>query len=75
MGKVKDAKCAWQPLDLTDLEYSQELWVAIHDTDERNHQIAMDIWEENGLDLSRNVAANLLPLLGWADRACRMLVS
>ncbi|KDQ56445.1 hypothetical protein JAAARDRAFT_36597 [Jaapia argillacea MUCL 33604] len=42
---------ALQPFDLTDLDWSPELWVAIHDDDEQNSRLAQNVWEENGLDV------------------------
>lgn len=56
--------CA-QPLDLTELEFPANLWIASHDTDARNRQLAVDIWEENGLDVpEEGFLSQLLPFLG-----------
>ncbi|KAI6043543.1 armadillo-type protein, partial [Pisolithus marmoratus] len=38
------------PLDLTDLDWSPELWIACHDEDARNAHLANHVWEDNGLD-------------------------
>lgn len=53
-----------QPLDLTDMDYSNELWIAVQDTDERNAQLALRIWDDNGLDVKEDVLPQLLGSLG-----------
>lgn len=54
---------ALQPLDLTDIEFCVELWVACHDDDEENARLANKAWEDNGLDIPATYASALLPLL------------
>ncbi|KAH6885450.1 translational activator GCN1, partial [Coprinopsis sp. MPI-PUGE-AT-0042] len=40
-----------QPFDLTELDWSPELWIAYHDEDdEQNANLAQRLWEENGHD-------------------------
>ncbi|EIN06629.1 ARM repeat-containing protein [Punctularia strigosozonata HHB-11173 SS5] len=51
-----------QPFDLTDLEWSPELWVAVHDEDEQNARLAQHLWEDNGLDVPETF---LPPLLNY----------
>ncbi|KZT22524.1 ARM repeat-containing protein [Neolentinus lepideus HHB14362 ss-1] len=55
---------ALQPFDLTDLEWSIELWIAMHDSDEQNARLARTIWEDNGLDVPEAFSAPLLAYLG-----------
>lgn len=60
-----------QPLDLTEWDYSDELWIVTRDTDERNARLALTIWEDNGLDVKDESVAALIPFLrklstGWA---------
>ncbi|KAJ7504446.1 armadillo-type protein [Mycena galericulata] len=55
---------ALQPFDLTDLDWSPELWVACHDDDEQNGRLARHVWEDNGLDVPEAFLAQLLPFLG-----------
>ncbi|KAJ3552008.1 hypothetical protein NM688_g4384 [Phlebia brevispora] len=43
-----------QPFDLTDLDWSVELWIASHDEDEQNARLAGHLWEDNGLDVPEN---------------------
>ncbi|GAK66330.1 ARM repeat-containing protein [Moesziomyces antarcticus] len=54
---------AIQPLDLTDLEFPVELWLACHDEDEENARLAEKAWEENGLDVPESFADPLITLL------------
>ncbi|KAJ7720581.1 armadillo-type protein [Mycena maculata] len=53
-----------QPFDLTDLDWSPELWVACHDDDEQNGRLARHVWEDNGLDVPEVFLAHLVPFLG-----------
>lgn len=55
---------ASQPFDLTDMDWSSELWVACHDDDEQNARLAHHLWEDNGLDVSETFLDDLLPFLG-----------
>ena len=53
-----------QPFDLTDLDWSVELWLACHDEDEQNARLATQLWEENGFDVSEKFCSDLMALLG-----------
>lgn len=50
--------------DLTDLDWSPELWLACHDDDDQNSRLAHHIWEDNGLDVPDNYLHDLLQLHG-----------
>ncbi|KAI0710312.1 ARM repeat-containing protein [Cerioporus squamosus] len=54
---------ALQPFDLTDFDWSPELWIAYHDEDEQNARLANHIWEDNGLDVPETFFQDLLPYL------------
>ncbi|KAG8875312.1 translational activator of GCN4 [Tulasnella sp. 331] len=54
---------AMQPFDITDLDWSPELWLACHDDDEHNSQLANQIWDDNGLDVVESYGRDLLPFL------------
>ena len=56
--------CYMQPFDLTDLDWSPELWIAIHDNDEQNARLAQHVWEDNGLDVPEPYLQHLLSFLG-----------
>ncbi|KAF7309756.1 TOG domain-containing protein [Mycena indigotica] len=53
-----------QPFDLTDLDWSPELWAACHDEDEQNTRLARHIWDDNGLDIPESFLPELLAMLG-----------
>ncbi|KAI0757516.1 ARM repeat-containing protein [Daedaleopsis nitida] len=52
---------ALQPFDLTDYDWSPELWIACHDEDEQNARLANHLWEDNGLDVAETFLRDLLP--------------
>ncbi|KAF7968614.1 hypothetical protein HWV62_30003 [Athelia sp. TMB] len=60
-----------QPFDLTDLDWSTELWIASHDDDEQNARLAQHVWEDNGLDVSDTYLDHLLPFLDHANEYVR----
>jgi hypothetical protein len=55
---------ALQPVDLTELDYSVELWIATHDADEQNANLASHLWEDNGLDIPETYLDGLVRFLG-----------
>lgn len=46
------------------MDYSVELWIATHDTDEQNANLALHLWEDNGLDIPEDYLSDLLTYLG-----------
>jgi hypothetical protein len=52
-----------QPLDLTELDFPTALWIACHDVDERNAELALTLWQENGLDVPEHFLSSLIPHL------------
>ncbi|PWN28930.1 ARM repeat-containing protein [Jaminaea rosea] len=55
---------AIQSLDLSELEYSSELWLACHDPlDTENARLALKAWEDNGLDVPEEFGSTLIPYL------------
>lgn len=63
---------ALTPVDITDFDYLEELWIAMHDDDEQNANLASHIWEDNGLDLPENYLASLLAYLCHDSAAVRL---
>lgn len=53
-----------QSLDLTELDWSPELWISCYDGDNQNTRIAKHIWEDNGLDVPETFFDVLRPFLG-----------
>lgn len=60
-----------QPLDLTDLDWSPETWLAYHDDDEHNARLAQHVWEDNGLDVPEAFLDQLLDYLGHDNASVR----
>ncbi|GAP85739.1 putative translational activator GCN1 [Rosellinia necatrix] len=54
-------------VDLSDIEFSEELWIACHDDIEENQDLGQEIWEESGFELSEEVPVKMLPYLGGKD--------
>ncbi|KDN49927.1 ARM repeat-containing protein [Tilletiaria anomala UBC 951] len=54
---------ALQSLDLLDLGFPRELWVACHDSDEENRRLALRAWSENELELPEHYHMHLITLL------------
>jgi hypothetical protein len=49
------------------LDYSEELWIAAHDEDEQNANLANHVWDDNGLDIPETYLNTLLRYLGQYD--------
>ncbi|KAI7966942.1 hypothetical protein MJO29_000219 [Puccinia striiformis f. sp. tritici] len=62
---------AAQPLDMTDVGWSLELWIVCHDEDERNANLASDLWLENGLQTPESCLKSLLEFLEHNAQAIR----
>ena len=58
-------------LDLNDFKFSEEIWLACHDDDEENVDLARTIWDDTELELSAGVATQLLPYLDSLDKQLR----
>lgn len=58
-------------IDLTDLEFSEEIWLACHDDVEENIELARAIWDENGLEPEEDSALKTLPYLESTDKQLR----
>ncbi|THH11230.1 hypothetical protein EW146_g8121, partial [Bondarzewia mesenterica] len=66
---------ALQPFDLTDLDLSPELFIAVHDSDQQNSRLARHIWEDNGLDVPQLYLQSLLRFLEHENAYVRTSVS
>ncbi|KAF2257769.1 ARM repeat-containing protein [Lojkania enalia] len=58
-------------LDLNDMIFSEEIWLACHDDVQENVELARAIWEENDLQLNANVAAQIVHFLDSLDKPLR----
>ncbi|KAK6065981.1 eIF-2-alpha kinase activator GCN1 [Seiridium cupressi] len=58
-------------VDLSELDFSEEIWIACHDDSEENAEIGNEIWEESEFRLSKDVPFKLLPYLESQDPQLR----
>ncbi|KAI1262663.1 ARM repeat-containing protein [Xylariaceae sp. FL1019] len=58
-------------VDLSDLDFSEELWIACHDDAEENAEIGRDIWEESDFKIAKGESIRLLPYLESKDAQLR----
>ncbi|KZM25341.1 translational activator of GCN4 [Ascochyta rabiei] len=58
-------------LDMNDLKFSEEIFIASHDDDEENVELAKTIWDDNELQLSADAGAKMLPYLESLDKQLR----
>ncbi|KAH7056386.1 armadillo-type protein [Linnemannia elongata] len=52
---------ALEPLELTIIDFSRELWTACYDEDTTNAKLAFELWEDNGMEVEPTYADALLP--------------
>ncbi|KAI1178029.1 armadillo-type protein [Nemania sp. FL0916] len=58
-------------VDLTDIDFSEELWIACHDDIEENRELGQEIWEESSFEVSEAVSIKLLPYIERKDSQLR----
>ena len=59
-------------IDLTDLDFSKEVWLACHDEDEEIAETALAVWEDNGLDTEENLVFEMPQYLRSPHRPIRL---
>jgi hypothetical protein len=62
-------------LDLTEIDFSRELWVACHDEDENNAKLASVLWKDNGMDVEPCYALELIPLITQDEKYVQVAAS
>ena len=62
-------------IDLTDMDFCEQLWLASHDDSEENAGLARAVWEENALDAEASNASLIIPYLASNDRSLRSSAS
>ena len=62
-------------LDLEDGTFCAEIWLASHEDDEENADIARTIWAENSLKTQKESAFEIIPYLDSRDAALRRAAS
>ncbi|KAK0766272.1 hypothetical protein N5P37_001164 [Trichoderma harzianum] len=58
-------------IDMSELGYSSEIWLASHDDIEENQELGMEIWEESGFKLNAEVPLLMVPFLNSKDGQLR----
>ncbi|KAM7223050.1 translational activator GCN1 [Rhypophila decipiens] len=58
-------------VDMSDLETSEEIWLACHDDEEENVDLGRDIWDESGFQVSQDLLFEILPYLESSDAQLR----
>jgi hypothetical protein len=58
-------------VDMSELEYSDEIWLASHDDLNENSEIGKEIWEESGFTITAETAGRMLPFLESKDAQLR----
>ena len=62
-------------IDLTDLDFSEEIWLASHDDLDENVELGRAIWQENALEVAGTDALKMIPYLANPDRQLRRAAS
>ncbi|CAG9949575.1 unnamed protein product [Clonostachys rosea f. rosea IK726] len=58
-------------VDMSEFGYSDEIWLACHDDEEENQEIAREIWVESGVQVGPDVPERMLPFLESKDAQLR----
>ncbi|KAL5604301.1 hypothetical protein BROUX41_002274 [Berkeleyomyces rouxiae] len=58
-------------VDMSELDFSSEIWIAAHDDDNENKELGFEIWVESGFKLTDDVPQKMLPFLESKDYQLR----
>jgi hypothetical protein len=58
-------------IDMSELGYSDEIWIAAHDDEEENQDLGREIWEESGFEVTPEVPLKMVPFLESKDGQLR----
>lgn len=58
-------------VDMSELQYSAEIWLACHDDLEENRELGREIWEESNFSIKEPAIATLVPHLESKDAQLR----
>ncbi|KAF5004352.1 hypothetical protein FDECE_9156 [Fusarium decemcellulare] len=58
-------------VDMSELGYSDEIWLASHDDEEENQDLGREIWEESGFEVTVEVPLKMLPFVESKDAQLR----
>ncbi|KAL8356249.1 hypothetical protein RB601_001522 [Gaeumannomyces tritici] len=62
-------------VDMSELEFSEEIWLACHEDNVENVDLGREIWEESGFETSAEVPTKMLPYLENKDGQLRRAAS
>lgn len=62
-------------VDMSELEFSEEIWLACHEDNVENVDLGREIWEESGFEISEEVPTKMLPYLESKDGQLRRAAS
>ncbi|CAG8952268.1 hypothetical protein HYFRA_00001008 [Hymenoscyphus fraxineus] len=58
-------------IDMSDLDFSEEIWLACHDDVDENVELGREIWEESGFEISTESPTRMLSYLNSLDKQLR----
>ena len=58
-------------IDMSELDFSEEIWLACHDDVEENVELGREIWEESAFEISEDSPFKMLPYLESVDKQLR----
>lgn len=58
-------------IDMSDFDYSDEIWLACHDDEEENQDLGREIWVECRVEVGHDVPERMLPFLESKDGQLR----
>ncbi|KAL3953039.1 hypothetical protein ACCO45_012982 [Purpureocillium lilacinum] len=58
-------------VDMSDLGYSDEIWISCHDDEEENQELGKEIWEESSFEVGDQIPLRMLPYLQSKDAQLR----
>lgn len=58
-------------IDMSELDFSEEIWLACHDDIDDNVELGREIWEESGFEISADSSVRMLAYLENVDKQLR----
>lgn len=58
-------------IDMSEMNFSEEIWIACHDDIDANVELGQEIWEESGFEVSPDSVVTMLPYLEKEDKQLR----
>ena len=74
-ARVSVLQAVREYIDLTDIDFSREIWLTAHDDNDDNAQLGHAIWQENAMEVEPTDAVKVLEFLGNENRQIRSAAS